>query len=209
MPKELDKISLIKQIDKASMLETISDTPQHLEKTFSEASQKDISFSKINSIVFFGLGGSAIAGELISQELFGQSRVPAVVVKRGSLPSFVNKNTLCFALSYSGNTRETLSCYKEAIKKKVKVIAITSGGELERLSTRNKNLVVKLPNNFQPRAALGLLTGATLGCLEKTGLFTKSLAKTVKNTAKLLSSLAKDYDLNVETSKNLAKRIAY
>ena len=110
---------------------------------------------RYKNIVFLGLGGSAIGGDIIRSYLVEEANIPISVVRGYSLPRFVNKDSLVFATSYSGNTEETLSMYKEAISRKAHLIVITSGGRLERLAIKNGNLLVSIPRGFPPRCALG------------------------------------------------------
>lgn len=207
--KSLDNFSTISNVDTQGMLMKIGGLPQDLKKAFALSIKQALpSESNFNAIVFAGLGGSAIAGEIVSQKLFAHSTIPYQVVKKSSLPAFVNEKTLCIFLSYSGNTKETLSCYKEALKRKALTVAITAGGEIEKLSKDSNTTLIKLPSGYQPRAALGLLTGATLGCLSKTGL-APNLPAILQSTASLLEKLKDKYAPNIPTAKNLAKQLAY
>jgi len=86
--------------------------------------------SGIDNVVIAGMGGSGIAGKIFQE--FYQSR-PVTLVNSYEIPDFVNSRTFFVAISYSGNTEETLSATEEAIRKGAKVAAITSGGKLATL----------------------------------------------------------------------------
>ena len=60
------------------------------------------------------MGGSAISGDITKSYLCSEIRLPVVVNRDYNLPGFVDERTLVFAVSYSGNTEETLSAYNEA-----------------------------------------------------------------------------------------------
>ena len=71
--------------------------------------------SGIQNIILSGMGGSAISGDILLGYAADELKVPAIVNRDYSTPGFVNENTLFIAISYSGNTEETLrrhaGCY--------------------------------------------------------------------------------------------------
>ncbi len=111
----------------------------------------DFSGLKFDNLVMAGMGGSGIVGGIV-KDLY--SSIPVSVINDYSIPKFVNESTLFIAVSYSGNTEETISATNEAIAKGAKVYAITSGGSLKDLV---KDSII-IPSGLQPRAALGYMT---------------------------------------------------
>jgi len=105
---------------------------------------------KIDNVIFCGMGGSGVVGDIAAEFV---SKIPFYIVHDYELPKAANKNSLIFLVSYSGNTEETLSCYKQAKSKKAKIVSITSGGKL---SSLDKKAII-IPKGFQPRVALGYL----------------------------------------------------
>ena len=103
-----------------------------------------------DNIVISGMGGSGIVGNIF-QEYYTER--PVISIGDYGIPSFVNEKTLFIAVSYSGNTEETLNNVEEAKKKGAHVMAITSGGKLETLV---ENLII-IPSGLQPRSALGYM----------------------------------------------------
>jgi glucose/mannose-6-phosphate isomerase len=151
-------------IDKEDMLSVLEAFPAQCRNAMSLA--KGIAAPKdISNVVVVGMGGSAIGGSLLKSYLH-DSDLPVVVHKNYSLPKFVDDSTLVFAISYSGNTEETLSAVEEAKKRNAKIIGITSGGRLE----QQVKTIIKVPSGFQPRAALGYLFFPMLGVLYNSGL---------------------------------------
>ena len=151
-------------IDNSNMLKVIEDFPQQC-KTALEL-PKGISVSgKIDKIFICGMGGSAVGGDLLKIYMHN-SKIPVFVVRDYKVPSFVDENSLVFAVSYSGNTEETISAYEDALKKKAKIVAVTSGGQLGIMAKK----VVKIPSGLQPRAALGYLFFPVLGVLNNSGI---------------------------------------
>jgi glucose/mannose-6-phosphate isomerase len=70
------------------------------------------------------------------------------------------------AVSYSGNTEETISGYEDALREKCSTIAISIGGKLLRIANANASPSIALPDyGLQPRAATGLMLRALLKAL--------------------------------------------
>ena len=114
------------------------------------------------------------------------------------MPEFVDKYTLVFAVSYSGNTEETLSAFHDARAKGAKIIGITSGGRLAEECAK----AIKIPSGLQPRAALGYLFFPMLGVLHNSDIVD------VKNPElnEMLSALKNVQQFNDE-GEALAKKI--
>ena len=121
----------------------------------------------VKKIIVCGMGGSGIVGDFL--QLLVES-VDVVVNKDYYLPRADPSSTLVLAVSYSGNTEETLSCYKAAVREGFMVVAVTSGGKLEELSNINKNPVIIIPKGLQPRAAIAHLLVPILRILENNNL---------------------------------------
>jgi len=119
---------------------------------------KKINLKNYNKIIFCGIGGSAVAGEVVKNL---DLKIPIFIV-REELPKFVDKKTLCFIISYSGNTAETLGLYKSAKKKDCKIIIVCSGGKLGKV---NENKVI-VPQGYVPREAFVYLLFPVLNILK-------------------------------------------
>jgi glucose/mannose-6-phosphate isomerase len=124
----------------------------------------------VTSVAFCGMGGSAIAGDVVRALYADRLRIPVVVVRGAELPEFVGPHTLVLASSYSGGTAEALACFEEAVGRGARVVSLTSGGELARRSDELDLACVRSPGGFMPRAALGYITLGALGVLEAVGL---------------------------------------
>src|SRR5207253_243242 len=95
-----------------------------------------------------------------------------LVAKSYELPAFVSDESLVFAVSYSGDTEETIEAVTEAAVQGAMVVAVTTGGELARLAEAWGAPLVPVPSDIpQPRAALGALAVPPLVVLEELGLF--------------------------------------
>ena len=126
----------------------------------------------VEQVVVLGMGGSGIAGDLMVAVAGPFVPVPIVVVKDYQLPDFVGPGSLVFALSFSGDTEETVEAAGEAAGSGANVVVVTSGGELGRLAEEWSAPFVPVPADIpQPRAALGAMAIPPLIILEEIGLF--------------------------------------
>jgi glucose/mannose-6-phosphate isomerase len=206
MLKTLDDLDVIKKLDLNDMLGIIRDFPEQIEKAQKIAEKVDIEEFKPHQMVIAGMGGSAIGGDILAGWLFRRIEIPIFVNRGYKLPSFVGENTLLFAVSYSGNTEETLSLFDEGIKKGCKIIAITSGGKLEK-SCKNENIkLVSIPSGIPPRAAVAYLFMPMVVVLKKLGIYEpdRELKVTIENLKALRERLVPENP----TKNNPAKQMA-
>ncbi len=182
------------RLDPSNMRGLISGFPRQAEEAVAigEASKIRFPISKIRNIVLSGLGGSAIGGDLLRSYLAEELSVPIAVSRHYFLPGYVNEHTLVIVSSYSGNTEETISSQKDAVKRKAKVLCITSGGAVKRAADRWKQPVITIPGGLPPRAALGYSFFPTLIALSKLG-FIKSRKNDIRETISLLKDKATVY----------------
>jgi len=126
----------------------------------------------IESVVVLGMGGSGVAGDVLSATAAPFMPVPVVVVKSYELPAFVGEGSLVFAVSFSGDTEETLEAASLAAVQGAHVVAVTGGGQLARLAAGWDAPVIPVPTGIaQPRAAIGAMAIPPLVVLEQIGLF--------------------------------------
>jgi glucose/mannose-6-phosphate isomerase len=151
------------------MREIILDFPKQFEVGFEAGQKIEFLKRKFENAIICGMGGSALPGSLL--QLFARNlnlKFHNFFVHRDyNLPNFANKNSLIFTISYSGNTEETISAFKEAISKNLKVISISSGGKLKELSQKFKTQFIEIPSGLPPRMALGYLFSALFSALIK------------------------------------------
>lgn len=160
----LDSENLLKQ------LKTLSDTIK--ESYYFGDGLELFEAVDFDNIFFVGMGGSSISGAILKSFLESQGfKKPIYIVEDYNLPNTFSKNSLAFVISYSGNTEETISAYREAIKKSNYVIALATGGHLEEICNVNRKPFLKVPKGFQPRtAALSYLLFPLLRIIERLGL---------------------------------------
>lgn len=161
----------------------------------------------LENVAFCGMGGSAVAGDVLRVLAAGRLGMPVQVLRTPELPEWCQPHTLVVVSSYSGDTAEALACFEEAIRRGCRVVGVTSGGELGRRLEELALARVLVPGGLQPRAALGLLTLGTLGALEAAGLL-PSLHEDVAECVRELAVLADQMAPGLPTSVNLAKQVA-
>ncbi|MBS3137989.1 bifunctional phosphoglucose/phosphomannose isomerase [Candidatus Woesearchaeota archaeon] len=126
----------------------------------------------INKVYIVGMGGSAIAGEILKTYITNDQKqillkgLEIIVVRDYIMPENADEHSLAIIISYSGNTEETISAYRDAIKKKCVCIAMTTGGKIEELFRKQNLPYLLMPKGFQPRASLVVQFFALLRVLE-------------------------------------------
>jgi len=117
----------------------------------------------LSGICFLGMGGSSIAGNYIATLLSEDSEIPLHIVRDYTIPAYVNKNWVVIAVSYSGNTEETLSALSVASKTGCRIFTMSSGGKM---TVDSVHSLIHLPKGLQPRATLPLMLSAVLPITE-------------------------------------------
>jgi len=196
----------IKKYDIQNQFEVLKNT--HTQVSDAWNNKVDVSSLKnknFSSIVFCGLGGSAIGGDLLCDYLFGEMKLPFIVVRGYNLPSLVNENTLVIISSYSGNTEESISCFEQALKIKCKIAVITSGGKIDEMASKNSLPVLHLQSGFQPRYALGQGFFALLKLMQELGIAEEN--ENVKKIVSLWSKRSEEYLKENNKAFQIAKEL--
>ncbi|MHA1577135.1 MAG: bifunctional phosphoglucose/phosphomannose isomerase [Candidatus Thorarchaeota archaeon] len=131
-----------------------------------------IAFHKegLNGICFVGMGGSSIAGKYVKALLSKESKIPISVTRDYLLPAYIDNKWVVIAVSYSGNTEETLASLSMAKELGARIIVVTSGGKM---AQERIHPIIRLPKGLQPRATLPVMLSVILPIVETlTGLKT-------------------------------------
>ena len=183
-------------IDNSNYLGVLENFPKQCREALTLPKGSIIS-GEITSILVCGMGGSAIGGDLLKSYLANTS-IPVFVNRNYDIPKFVDSYTLVFAVSYSGNTEETISCFKQAKEKKANVWAICSGGKLAEIADKK----ILIPTGYQPRAAIGYLFFPMLGLLHNSNII--SITDTELNE---MLAVLRNVNEFKEKAQELAKKI--
>jgi len=163
---------------------------------------------EIRSVVITGLGGSAIGGDMLRAVASPYCDVPIVVNRDYGLPAFVGPQTLVLAVSYSGNTEETLAAYTVARQRRARMVCISSGGELSRRAQADHVPAIGVPGGQPPRASTGYLFFPMIRVLEEAGVLERSLQNDVAETLDLVDELSQELKPQVGFQENAAKTLA-
>jgi len=122
----------------------------------------DLVGAKKEQIIVSGMGGSGIGGQILSaiNDLEGFAKIS--YWNNYNLPKWTNQNCSVICVSYSGNTAETLSAAKDALKLGCNLEVITTGGILKDLAEQNNLHITEIEKGHQPRAALPILLKALI-----------------------------------------------
>ena len=206
MPELLGDLGRISRIDKSDMLGRIRSFPDQLRTSLS--AQIRLRFDG-DKVCFCGMGGSAIGGDILSEYLSERSETLLSVVRGGKLPAWVDEDTLTIISSYSGNTREALALFSDAIERGTPLVAITSGGELLRRCKQDELQVATVPSGIQPRAALGHMLGSAASVLESVGVSTTSsdIRKMLEDLETYRNALVPEVPARQNDAKRIAKKL--
>lgn len=192
------------------MLDLLLDFPQQCQAAKSIADKAKVLFEgrKFDKILFAGLGGSAIGADLVKSYVFFECKIPILVTREYVLPAYVDSSALVFLVSYSGNTEETLSAYKEAKQRGATLIAISSDGTLKEYADRDKVTFIEVPGGIPPRCALGYLSIIPLCILARLGLI-KDPSLSINQAVRILEELKrKNLNPGIAQKDNIAKSVA-
>ena len=170
MHVDLDDLKVLAKIDSSNMVSAIDRFPDVFLRSRDEREIALKTRSSIQSVVLMGMGGSASAADVVLDWLKEALPVPALVHREPGLPAFVNAGTLFIAMSYSGETSETLVAFQAAKNRGSALIGIGHGGSLASLCNRFKAPFFQVEASLAPSAALGQLVVAAAVALESANL---------------------------------------
>ncbi len=208
----LDGMKEIAKYDRSDMLGILESFPEQCENAESigrkfvpPASYKIV----YSNIIFTGMGGSAIGPEILRSYIWRVAEIPVFVNRGYRMPGFTGEKSLVVAISYSGDTEETVSAYMDARSRRAKIIAVTSGGRLRALAEKDSVPMIELPPGLQPRCAVGYLFFPILKALSKVGVISDR-SRDVREAVKTLEALRRrQIGSRLPESRNIAKRIAH
>ena len=205
----LDNIESLASIDSMDMLGSLSRFPEQIDQSYALVSESDIPrFYDVDHVIICGVGEDALAGYLLAGFLYEKITLPIIVHTTGPLPKWVNKHTLVYSISSTGNHTETISSFKQAIQKHCKIIGISSNGTLKDYCLHRNLPFVEVYESIPSRLALGFLFFTILFSLQKTGLLNLGLDSDIDETRFILHQMQKQLPPNVSFNENPAKQLA-
>ena len=207
----LDDLSLTRKYDRSGMLGLVASFPRQCRV----AAKLGLAFGlprsykkRYENIVCTGLGGSAIGADIMRSYISDRARTPLFVNRGYLLPAFVGRGSLVIVSSYSGDTEETVSAYKDARSRGAKIVVITSGGRLRKMALSDGFPILAIPGGLPPRAALGYSSITLLIVLSRAGIV-GGQSRAIDEAIEVMSRL-RDEEIGpgVGQKKNIAKSIA-
>ena len=127
---------------------------------------------EVENVVVLGMGASGIVGDVLTAAAAPFMPVPVSVVKGYVPPDYVGTGSLVLAVSFSGDTEETVEAATAAYEAGAALVVVSGGGELVRLSGEWDVPLVPVPVSIpEARTALGAMAVPPLVLLERIGLF--------------------------------------
>jgi len=199
-------IGEVEEIDQSGLYMDFEKWPHHCE----EALKKTVSTPEargVNRIIYAGMGGSAIPGDILKCWLTDKIDTPLIVLKDYNLPKFVGKEDLVLSVSCSGDSEETVNIAKQALDRGCKLATISSGGLLEKLSIRNNIPHTKITRLSTSRSSLPYLFYSAANILNEIGAV-PTIFNQLANSVEGIRTLNGNVSANSSFEKNPSKKIA-
>ncbi len=165
----------------------------------------------ISAVVVLGAGDGAFASEVVRAVSEASARVPVVVVRDRHLPTWVGPSTLVLAISWSGDSQDTVVAVKRTIELGAAVVVVSRGGELASIAVDAALPILVVPGGIpQARAALGALCVPPLVVLERIGVL-DGVSSAIKETCSGLlarrDELASDHGSAARVARCIGRSI--
>ena len=207
---DLDDLEAIARLDSQDVLGAVERFPDQIREGWEigRGAKGLPDATGVESIVVLGMGGSGVSGDVVQSVLEPRLPVPFRVIKSyGPLPEWVGRNSLVFAVSYSGSTEETVAALEEAHSRGARAVTISSGGPLAEMAKEYGLAHIQIPGGLQPRASLGYLTLPIFAILTDVGL-APELSDDVDEAVEILGDLASKCHRKRGGQENPAKQLA-
>jgi len=209
---DLDRRASYQALDPRGLLDFAIGLPEQFAHAacIGKAFRPPASLRNSSAIVLSGMGGSAMAGDLLARLCEHHLAVPFLVNRDYRLPEFVNRETLFIASSHSGNTEETLAATALALRRRARVVCITTGGKLRSFARRHRLPLISIPQTdppMPPRSALGYSLIPLVYLFASLGLYPGAEGQ-MREAIALTTGLRDQLHPDVPARRNRAKQLA-
>jgi glucose/mannose-6-phosphate isomerase len=197
-------------VDKHNFKRYLRDFPKQILDTsdIMASGKLTIDYKSIGNVIIFGMGGSAISGDVYKNIFSRRLTRPVEVVRNYTAPAYCGKNTLVIACSYSGNTEETLAALEDIRSSGCQIVCITSGGKLKKMAAKHKWQIVEIPGGYPPRQAFGYIFTPLIYLLNP--LLDEEIGQDeIDRVANMMNLIINRNDDMVGEGKLLAKDLAF
>jgi glucose/mannose-6-phosphate isomerase len=159
-PERLDDQAFLNETDPMGMLRAVASSAAQIRTSRRAAIEAGVpslaADGRPRAIVVTGMGGSGIAGDVLSAICGYGVPLPITTVRAYRLPGWVGAADLVVAVSCSGSTEETVAVATEAVRRGCRLLAVGGAGSpLEALARQASAPFVAVPAaGGQPRATL-------------------------------------------------------
>ncbi|MBU3740688.1 MAG: bifunctional phosphoglucose/phosphomannose isomerase [Candidatus Kapabacteria bacterium] len=162
------------QIDKSNMFDVLYAFPDQVKEAVSIGEHAPLWRRQFvsNRFAIFGLGGSAIGGDLLRSYAAatpGADHLQISVHRGYTAPTWLDADTNTVFSSYSGETEETLSAFDDARKRSDRGLVITTGGSLGKRGVTFGLPIINIPPGYQPRCAIAFSFFPLLMAMTRSG----------------------------------------
>ena len=204
----LDDRATVERLDPHGLLRRIESFPEQCAVAWRQASAFDLpdGYPDAREVVVLGMGGSAMAGDILRSLAAISGRKRVSVVRGYDLPPFIDDETLVVACSHSGDTEETLSAFQQALASG-RSLAVTTGGRLHKLAQERGVPIFVYEYDGEPRSALGHQLMALLAVGERAGAL-EPQGSAVAEAVGLMQKQRGRLDFAAPAERNAAKQLA-
>lgn len=199
--------------DPGEMLRAVATSAAQVREAATAATEAGISRladeGRPRAVVVLGMGGSGMAGDVLSALTGPESPVPVFVHKGYGLPRWVGAADLVIAVSCSGGTEETLSALDQAVRRGCRALVVgAAGSQVAELASAGRALFVPVEaRGRQPRSMVWGLSVPLAMAADALGLASVP-AEDIEATAVRLEELATTCRPDSETFMNPGKSLA-
>lgn len=215
---DLDDQSVYGKLDPSGLHLRLQGLPAQCRQAWQEAKRLEVPghWRQCTEVIVAGMGGSAIAGDLVS-DLAGPSspmlirmvrdfRIPGLLAGNAAGPGS-KPGQLVVVCSFSGETEETLAMFDQARAADVAMAAITGGGTLGRRAAEAGIPVMTVDAPGEPRSAVGYNLMLLASLLGRIGVISVS-DKEVDDAVASAESMVSQIGIEVPAKDNQAKLLA-
>jgi glucose/mannose-6-phosphate isomerase len=204
----LDNPDAYAMLDPSGLRCRLRDLPLQCRDAWAHCDVGEISGRPYQQVVIGGMGGSAIAGDLVVDLAALRPSIPITLVRDFSLPLKLDAHSLFISCSFSGATQETLSLYRQARDQGASLLAVTGGGPLAEEARTDGAPVLRIGTRGEPRSAVGYSLMLLLKVLDQLGLLSTTDDEVAAAVAAAQEQVQRCHE-EVPCGDNPAKQLAH
>jgi glucose/mannose-6-phosphate isomerase len=205
MPHDPLSSQAITHVDPRNIYRVYEAWPRFAEQE--AALQVDIPSGQYDRVIYVANGGSASAGDIIRDWFLASGGVEVSVFK-GFLPKVNLAKAFVLICSTSGSTEETILLMRRLAARKASMVAISSGGKLQKMATELKVPHVTIPIEMAPRYSLPHVLFAAIAALRSASLVGEKKWREVKEAVECMKKVGPSLASSSPLAQNPAKQCA-